>query len=363
MYAQPSGGDSSMSEFKFRHYPELDGFRGLAVLMVVVGHLLFFSLGFDSQMASLGVLLFFVLSGFLITGVLLNEKDVRGRISLPNFYLRRVLRLAPALLIFLAAVGALMYCGAIVDVPWYEVGAGLFYVANIVGHSLPLGHLWSLSLEEQFYAMWPWFVARMPARRLLFTAAAIASAVAIARMIAIWNGWFAYNLGIVYRRPWFRIDSIMIGCWLSVAISDDIWRARLTWIVTAISPAIVWMVLMAWTVSMRTIFPTAFLTVQTVLCVIVLGRLILSPTPTLSLIFANPILRHLGRISYGLYLWQQLFVDNPNAHWGPLQRFPINVIVALAIAELSYWLVEVRFLNWKERFSAHNPTTARVAGP
>ena len=61
-----------MSEFKFRHYPELDGFRGLAVLMVVVGHLLFFSLGFDSQMASLGVLLFFVLSGFLITGVLLN---------------------------------------------------------------------------------------------------------------------------------------------------------------------------------------------------------------------------------------------------------------------------------------------------
>jgi peptidoglycan/LPS O-acetylase OafA/YrhL len=82
--------------------------------------------------------------------------------------------------------------------------------------------------------------------------------------------------------------------------------------------------------------------------------LILSPTPTLSRIFSNPILRHLGKISYGLYLWQQLFVDNPGSHWGVLQRFPISIIVALAIAELSYWLVEVRFLNWKERFSARS---------
>jgi len=88
--------------------------------------------------------------------------------------------------------------------------------------------------------------------------------------------------------------------------------------------------------------------------------LILSPTPTLSLIFSNPILRHLGKISYGLYLWQQLFVDNPNSQWGVLQRFPINVIVALAIAELSYWLVEVRFLNWKETFSARTPDKTHV---
>ena len=105
-----------MSEFRFRHYPELDGFRGLAVILVVVGHVLLFSLGVHSLLASLGVLLFFVLSGFLITGVLLNEKDARGRISLENFYLRRVLRLAPALLIFLAVVTALIYFGAIVDV-------------------------------------------------------------------------------------------------------------------------------------------------------------------------------------------------------------------------------------------------------
>jgi hypothetical protein len=74
-----------MSEFKFRHYPELDGFRGLAVLLVIIGHVSYFSLGVDSHLASLGVLLFFVLSGFLITGVLLNEKDARGRISLANF--------------------------------------------------------------------------------------------------------------------------------------------------------------------------------------------------------------------------------------------------------------------------------------
>src|SRR5260370_30509988 len=215
-----------MSEFRFRHYPELDGFRGLAVVLVVVGHVVLFSLGIYTQLASLGVLLFFVLSGVLITGVLLNEKSACGRISLSNFYLRRVLRLAPALLIFLATVTALIYFRAIVDVPWYEVAVVLLYMAHIVGHSLPLGHLWSLSLEEQFYAMWPWFVARAPNRRLLLIAAAITSAVAIARMVTIWNGWFAYNPGVVYRRPWFSIDSIMYRCWLCVAVAHEILHAR-----------------------------------------------------------------------------------------------------------------------------------------
>jgi peptidoglycan/LPS O-acetylase OafA/YrhL len=352
-----------MSEFRFRHYPELDGFRGLAVVLVIVGHVLSFAVGVHSLLSSLGVLLFFVLSGFLITGVLLNEKAAHGRISLANFYLRRVLRLAPALLIFLAVVTALIYFGALVDVPWYEVLFGLLYMANIVGHSWPLGHLWSLSLEEQFYAMWPWLVARIPTRRLLFVAGAITSLVALARMLAIWNGWFP---NMVNRRPWFRIDSIMIGCWLCVATTDDIWRARVTRIATVISPAIGWTALMFWTVVVGKFspagrfFPMVYLSVQTVLCTIVLGQLILSPTPTLSLIFSNPILRHLGRISYGLYLWQQLFIDNPNAHWWMLQRFPISVIVALAIAELSYWLVEVRFLNWKERFSAGSPSSDKV---
>src|SRR5260370_530513 len=230
-------------------------------------------------------------------------------------------------------------------------------MANIVGHSLPLGHLWSLSLEEQFYAMWPWFVARAPNRRLLLIAAAITSAVAIARMVTIWNGWFAFNPGVVYRRPWLLIESIMIGWWLCVAVADDIWHARVTRLAAAISPALVWAVLLIWTVAVGRFFPTASLIVQTVLCAIVLGQLVLCPTPMLSAIFSNPILRHLGRISYGLYLWQQLFADNPGAYWGALQRFPINVIVALAIAELSYWLVEVRFLNWKESLSARSESS------
>ena len=109
------------------------------------------------------------------------------------------------------------------------------------------------------------------------------------------------------------------------------------------------------------IFPTVYLTVLTVLSAIVLSQLILSPTPVLSSIFTNPLLQHLGRISYGLYLWQQLFASNPNAHWGALQMFPINVIVALAIAESSYWLVEVRFLNLKDRISDRIPSIRSAA--
>jgi len=340
-----------VNEFRFRHYGELDGLRGLAVLLVVLGHLLLFSREGPSDLAALGVLLFFVLSGFLITGVLLNDKSARGRISLSNFYLRRVLRLAPALLIFLAVAAVLIFRRAIVDVPSYELIACVLYMRNIFGRSSSLGHLWSLSLEEQFYALWPCFVSRLSTRPLLFTAAAVTCGVAIARMVAIQGGWFDYNAAIVYMRPWFRFDSIMIGCCLCIATTDDVWRERARILVAAIGPALAWLALLAWTAVAERIFPTVFLTVQTMLCVVVLGQLILCPTPVLSLIFTNALLRHLGRISYGLYLWQQLFIANPHSHWGVLQVFPINVVVSLTIAELSYWLVEVRFLKLKDSFA------------
>jgi peptidoglycan/LPS O-acetylase OafA/YrhL len=99
-YHEPQTAIPRSAAPEFDYFPQLDGFRGLAAGLVVLGHLLLFQTGSDA-IASLGVMLFFVLSGFLITGLLINESARDGRIDLKAFYLRRVLRLAPALACFL----------------------------------------------------------------------------------------------------------------------------------------------------------------------------------------------------------------------------------------------------------------------
>lgn len=144
--------------FTFRHFPQLDGLRGLAIVLVLAGHVLEFGFGIHTDFGGLGVLLFFLLSGFLITGLLDREKTRTGAISLRAFYIRRVLRLFPALFIFLATQCVLIETRVVTDTPWYAVAACLLYVRNIWGRGSTTGHIWSLSLEEQFYTSWPWIM-------------------------------------------------------------------------------------------------------------------------------------------------------------------------------------------------------------
>ena len=99
-----------------------------------------------------------MLSGFLITGLLDREKVQTGSIGLLKFYFRRVLRLFPALFVFLAVVCVLIKLRVITDTPWYAVLACLIYVRNIWGRGYATNHIWSLSVEEQFYASWPWIM-------------------------------------------------------------------------------------------------------------------------------------------------------------------------------------------------------------
>src|SRR5258708_4878834 len=157
--------------FAFHEIPELDGFRGMAILCVITGHLLEFRSGsieirgIARSVAQTGVLLFFVLSGFLITGVLSRERSITGRVHLKGFYLRRVLRLGPALLLFLATAILLMSLGLITDVPKKELLECLLYARNFFGRSLSLSHMWSLSLEEQFYWAGPLTFSLLPLGR------------------------------------------------------------------------------------------------------------------------------------------------------------------------------------------------------
>lgn len=345
-------GDSSSSALIFRHFPQLDGLRGLAILLVVVGHTIQhnFEVSAGANLAALGVLLFFVLSGFLITGMLDREKAKTGSFSLSRFYLRRILRLAPALFFYLSVVCVLIKLRVITDTPWYSVVACLIYVRNIWGTGYATNHIWSLSVEEQFYASWPWIMGSVSRLNALRIAIAGVIIVSVFRMVAIQSNWFDYWDGTLYERPWFRFDSILIGCAIALWLCGSVDAQRLrSFISKPAIPIALWSGVVAWTLWGEAMTHVWFLTMQLALAALILLHLLLSESTAYLRVFSHPVAGWLGKVSYSWYLWQQLFVVfDPSVH-SLLRRFPVDVAMSLLLAVVSYRWVERPFLELRDR--------------
>jgi len=357
------GAASASGLFVFRHFAQLDGLRGLAILLVVGGHVIHHNFGIPAggNIGSLGVLLFFTLSGFLITGMLDREKVGTGSVVLSKFYVRRALRLFPAFFVFIAVVCVLIRLRVIADTPWYTVAACLLYVRNIWGRGYATNHIWSLSVEEQFYASWPWIMSVVSRRTAMRIAIGGTVGVSVFRMLAIHAGWFNYWAGIAQSRPWYRFDSILIGCALALGLCGSVGAARLrSHMPKLVLPALLWPAIVAWTLWGEAATQTWFLTVQLLLSATILLHLLLSKDSIYLRIFSHPIAGWVGRISYSWYLWQQLFVvSDPPA---PLLRtFPFDVAVSLLLAVISYRFIERPFLRLKDRAPKGADDHANVA--
>jgi peptidoglycan/LPS O-acetylase OafA/YrhL len=344
--------------FRFQHVPELDGFRGLAIALVVVGRYWEFRgwssdvKAFAQSLAHLGVLLFFVLSGFLITGLLYRERSLTGSISFKRFYIRRALRLLPAFFLFLATVALLVRFGLVTDVPKIEFLECLLYLRNIFGRSLSLGHIWSLSLEEQFYLVWPISFFLLPRKQ----ASAIVAWVCVVFMI--WRGaaialrLFSYEHGTFYVRPYFRFDSILIGCLIALWLcSSPSAFARLRKFARTYWPAVFWVALFLWATLGETLSRALHITVSEILAAIALTHVVLSPGSLMAKFCRNPCLRYLGTISYSLYLWQDLFISTEPPSWGVFRELPLALVVPIAIAIASYHLMERPILRLKNKLA------------
>lgn len=226
--------------------PELDGVRGMAILLVLLAHMgagaapanrLMFSWWNGGGGGLVGVQLFFVLSGYLITGILLRERATTGAISFKAFYLRRIRRLVPALVLICLAVAVAeplvthKLIGAAMDVL-----LALTYTTNIAGlirtihgvhvHSTWLGHTWSLAVEEQFYLLWPAtlvFVARRWRNGVVTAALGVAAATILARFV------LPMSAGNMYRL--MRWDALLFGCALAAhEIKVARWIGWLGWL-------------------------------------------------------------------------------------------------------------------------------------
>lgn len=354
-----------------RHLSSLDGLRGIAVTLVFLFHY-YPRNRFDpiSPVASsgwLGVDLFFVLSGFLITGILLDTRQQPYYFR--NFYSRRALRLFPVYIVFCIVVLAVSY--AFGERPTRYTLPFLLYGSNLlsgqhlnlgVGGVLQLGHLWSLALEEQFYLLWPLalYLLRTPRKIFWGCVCGIVFSATLRWMPLPWDAW---NLPPYSQLP-TRMDSLLSGGLLALAFRNEHAMSRITPARTQNGLAC-GAILLASMLSSRTLHWTGWYTLRigyffAALLFVAVITLTIEEGTLLHRIGGLPALRFLGRYSYGLYLWHQLpdrWVQHmlrtlePRSHLLNVAYFAAVFLACVAWAVLSYHCIELPFLKLKNRFA------------
>jgi peptidoglycan/LPS O-acetylase OafA/YrhL len=331
--------------FSVKRIPSLDGLRAISILLVVVGHLAKSRHApqiFWEYYAETGVRIFFVISGFLITTILSNEHAHTATISLRTFYLRRAYRIFPAALVFMLVM-VIAYWR---DLRWYNIASAFFYLANF-DYTRPwiFGHLWSLSVEEQFYFLWPSILKRWYKHRTAILVGVIALAPvgqAILYLAKIPGGNIGAFPGVA--------GNLAAGCLLAVVAHR---LPRINWYSALFMlTAVVLIPLFAANTRGKTLLLVFIL--SPVLHLSIAGFLLHVVQVPYAILNWRPV-AWLGKISYSLYLWQQPFCSDPNLRSGYL------VLLALAVACLSYYLVELPMLRRREN-KVHGPQEISSVG-
>jgi peptidoglycan/LPS O-acetylase OafA/YrhL len=345
-----------------RHLPALDGIRAVGVLTVITYHF-----GITAVPGDLGLSAFFVLSGFLITWLLLREHEASGTLSLRQFYARRVLRIFPAYYAFIAVSFAI---DSVRGDHWPD-GLGLssvFYLVNyfnaLHGHPVTsIAHAWSLAIEEQFYFMWP-IMLLLLLRRGPLRAARVVALVIVGVMLwrcALYLGARA-GTAYVYNAFDTRFDNLAVGCVLALTASAP-WVQRVAGRLAG-SPLAPMATLAALLVSRialgNTYHYTVGFTVDAVLMAVLIVQLLQLSWSGLWSWLESPLVRYVGAISYPLYLWHQwgLGVGHHFQAAGLVGEFAAGLLASVLLASGSYYLIERPFLSLKQRFESAPPPRA-----
>lgn len=348
------------------YLPGLDGLRAIAIIGVLLYHA-----GIDWVPGGfLGVDVFFVLSGFLITSLILEEYDRAGRIDFKRFYIRRARRLLPAVFVLLIAVGlaVLLFYRDALSAFREDALATLFYLNNwwyilvdqsyfeSIGRPPLLKHLWSLAVEEQFYLIWPAVALLLVRRggRPLVRRVAVFLAIASTAWMAYLAIRGGYPIDADPSRAYFGTDSHMMGLVIGAALAT-VWRpGRLSaniprgaqLLVTGIGVAMIAVIgyfylfvgeFTPW------LYRGGFLALAVFTAVLIAAAT--HPASPLGPILGIGLLRYIGRRSYGIYLWHWpiFMVTRPgiDVPWSDSLTFIVRIAITLSIAEISYRLVEM----------------------
>jgi peptidoglycan/LPS O-acetylase OafA/YrhL len=337
----------------FDYVPTLDGWRALSVIAVIFYHCLHNGLDPGSIWSSLalrghvGVDVFFAISGFLICGKLLEELRDTKTISLKNFYVRRCFRILPAIWGYLATLAMLTASGWVKTWSW-EFGSTLLFVRNY----FPLFHkeqvfgtytaqFWSLAVEEHFYLLCPITMLFVGPKicRIRWAGLILALGLFAWRTIDAAHGWLIPFGVDVNSKTDTRLDALLWGC--LAATMYPYLRARLNastlkdklWLPTSLMVALV-------------IFPRNFpgdSLIKAVLFPALIMSTAIAPETVLGRFLELPVMKWIGRLSYSIYIWQQLAIFPVVLSKSPLrymQHFPVNIGVIFIVACGSYYLLE-----------------------
>jgi peptidoglycan/LPS O-acetylase OafA/YrhL len=373
----------STTELSPARAPALDGMRGLFVLGVIAYHLWASSHHWQIDTGSVGVVGFFALSGYLITGLLIKEHDRTGRVHMRNFYGRRALRLLPALCFFLGVwflVDLMFQHGQfLATVPSAHtpgspvspitglegVAAALFYVTNWMdiapishlwnGYS-PISHLWTLAVEEQFYVLWaPVMLLLLRLRR--HSATILVGAIAVMALLdPVVLSSSSFNR--VYFGTDARCGALFCGALCAFIGATGGWRILRTarWapaLGAVIVAVVVWSAFALHDESHRDVW-NAGLIGCSLACALGVVFIVERPHAIAAKILSSDLLVDIGRRSYALYLWS--YVLNTWLRDTGVFEWPLVLITSFLAAEISYRLVELPALRFKHHFSTTEPS-------
>jgi peptidoglycan/LPS O-acetylase OafA/YrhL len=306
-----------------------------------------------------GVAIFFGISGFIITHLLVREQRDKGRVSLGAFYGRRALRILPPLWAYLAAI-ALFTQGT----PTADFIRAFAFLTDYLPAQWNLSHTWSLSVEEKFYLAWPFLLSVLRPRHALSLAIALVAASPFVRAVAL-----AQTPSATPGAFHLVVDAIMIGCLVSLFMSYQPESPILRWLghgAVAVLSACYLLLSSAIVPRVSTLLGVDFIPWALSLRSLAVGSVLVwvlrNPGALVTRVLGSRPMTHIGVISYSLYLWQQVFCD-PTIHLPVRALWFLRVAACFAAAELSHFLIERPVLSLRNRWFERIRASVASPGP
>jgi peptidoglycan/LPS O-acetylase OafA/YrhL len=329
--------------------PSLDGLRTISVAFVLTAHFLY-TIGFTDflNLGILGVRFFFVISGFLITGLLLKEMDKTSTVSLTRFFFRRTLRIFPPYYFYLL----LIFIGSkmgVFNIPSESFITPVTYTSNYFASDYwNLLHTWSLSVEEQFYLIFPFILLLLGRRQIIWILLALIVFCPFLRLIDFQVFSESQEMWIYYGFH-ANADGLATGCLLSIIytkLHDFSWyRGLLNSRGFLIVP--IFLIWFNSNIDPRQFYLGVVFTVSNILIAMCIDWSITNYQNWFGKILNSAPMMQIGVMSYSIYLWQQPFLNRNNPQW--FNHFPYNFLGIAIFSTVSYYLVEKISLNGRQK--------------
>jgi peptidoglycan/LPS O-acetylase OafA/YrhL len=343
-------------------YASLNGLRAISIIIVIVSHLALNYAAFPEFLKSVPLItdgkfavnVFFVISGFLITRLLLQEEKLTKNISLKNFFIRRILRIFPAYY-FLLSVYFILSCVGFLQLSNQSWLTSITYTKYFNwNQDWYTGHAWSLSIEEHFYLLWPLFFTFGPRGKRYFI-------FAVLLIVPVFRAFSYYN-DVSWINPltiFYRFDAIATGCLFALYQEKIVSVLTLHWkkyfyiaiaLLLSLSLLAYFNDMYDWGLDFFIIsIGSTYGTIANLLIAVILLCSVFGPQGIWFKFLNSRIMERIGILSYSIYLWQQLFTAKED-HF--INRFPINIAFIIAASLCSYYFIEKPFLKLKTRFSS-----------